>query len=113
MLSATATGKQRPHASDEAMITINRILAPRVTKPLYAAAGLGNCAPMDSRLPGPRSPDATSRFTSRVDAYVKARPRYPREVLDVLTREIGFTRDWQVVDVGSGTGISSELFVSN
>jgi SAM-dependent methyltransferase len=59
------------------------------------------------------SQDSKERFSSRVDAYVKARPRYPRGVIDHLRRAIGFDPSWRVVDVGSGTGISCELFLEN
>jgi SAM-dependent methyltransferase len=57
--------------------------------------------------------DSKQRFSSRVDAYVAARPRYPREVIDVLQKAIGLKPSWQIIDVGSGTGISSELFLAN
>ena len=57
--------------------------------------------------------DAKSRFSSRVDAYVAARPRYPREVIDHLRAAIGLAPDWRVVDLGSGTGISCEPVLAN
>lgn len=57
--------------------------------------------------------DPRARFTSRVDAYTQARPRYPRGVIDHLVRTIGFNASWQVVDVGSGTGISTALFLAH
>src|SRR6185436_5087545 len=57
--------------------------------------------------------DSKNRFSSRVDAYVAARPRYPREVIDHLNAAIGLTPDWHIVDLGSGTGISCELFLAN
>lgn len=57
------------------------------------------------------SPDAKARFSNRVDAYVAARPRYPEAVIDLLGEKIGLVPSWQVVDVGSGTGISCELFL--
>jgi SAM-dependent methyltransferase len=53
------------------------------------------------------------RFSSRVDNYVKYRPHYPGAVIDVLRREIGFTPDGVVGDIGSGTGISCEPFLKN
>jgi SAM-dependent methyltransferase len=59
------------------------------------------------------SRDPKDRFTSRVDAYVAARPRYPQAVIDHLTAAIGLTRHWHIVDLGSGTGISCELFLAN
>jgi ubiquinone/menaquinone biosynthesis C-methylase UbiE len=64
-----------------------------------------------SREPG--MSDSTERFSNRVDDYVKHRPRYPVEVIEVLRRRIGLTPAWTVADVGSGTGISAELFLAN
>jgi hypothetical protein len=57
--------------------------------------------------------DPKERFTNRVDHYVKYRPSYPRAVLDLLRTECGLTRSSIVADVGSGTGILSELFLNN
>jgi ubiquinone/menaquinone biosynthesis C-methylase UbiE len=71
------------------------MLAPVTTKPTHSSG------------------DSKERFSSRVDAYVKARPRYPREVIDHLRDAIGLRPDWHVVDVGSGTGISCALFLAN
>jgi SAM-dependent methyltransferase len=59
------------------------------------------------------SHDSKNRFSSRVDAYVAARPRYPRAVIDHLNTAIGLTPGWKIVDLGSGTGISCELFLAN
>ena len=63
--------------------------------------------------PADSSVDSKQRFSSRVDAYVAARPSYPREILAHLRDAIGFSPSWQVVDVGSGTGISCALFLDN
>ncbi|MCU1264504.1 MAG: putative methyltransferase [Acidobacteria bacterium] len=57
--------------------------------------------------------DPTRRFSSRVDNYVKYRPGYPREVIKLLAAECGLTRTAVVADVGSGTGIFSELLLQN
>ena len=59
------------------------------------------------------SPDPTQRFTRRVDHYVKHRPSYPRAVLDLLETRCGLASDAVVADVGSGTGLLSELFLNN
>ena len=59
------------------------------------------------------SHDPRERFSTRVDAYVAARPKYPPQVIPHLRDAIGFTPDWQVVDLGSGTGISCEPFLHN
>jgi len=53
------------------------------------------------------------RFSQRVDNYVRYRPRYPEAVLDLLKAECGLTAVHAIADVGSGTGILSELFLKN
>lgn len=53
------------------------------------------------------------RFDGRADVYSRYRPRYPPEVLQTLEEEIGFNRKSVVADIGSGTGILSELFLEN
>ncbi len=63
------------------------------------------------RSPGDVSP--TERFSDRVRDYVRYRPGYPLQVLDVLRAEIGLAPTWIVADVGSGTGLSAELFLAN
>ena len=57
--------------------------------------------------------DPTQRFTNRVVHYVSYRPSYPRAVLDLLETECGLTGSSIIADVGSGTGILSELFLHN
>ena len=57
--------------------------------------------------------DPVERFSNRVENYVKYRPSYPPEVLDVFRHEMGLKRDSTIADVGSGTGISSKLFLDN
>jgi len=53
------------------------------------------------------------RFDGRAGAYSRYRPGYPAQILDWLRREIGFGREAVVADIGSGTGILSELFLRN
>ncbi len=55
--------------------------------------------------------NSTQRFSSRVENYINYRPSYPREVIDLLVRECGLTRDSIVADLGSGTGILSKLLL--
>ncbi len=57
--------------------------------------------------------DAAQRFTTRVDAYARYRPGYPTEVINLLANECGLTHDSVVADIGSGTGILSELLLKN
>ncbi|HVF56218.1 MAG TPA: class I SAM-dependent methyltransferase [Pyrinomonadaceae bacterium] len=54
-----------------------------------------------------------TRFSSRVENYVKYRPTYPPDIIDLLESECGLTRDSIVADIGSGTGILSEMFLKN
>ncbi len=56
---------------------------------------------------------ATERFSSRVEAYLKYRPHYPREVIYALREETGLRTNHTIADVGSGTGFSAELFLEN
>ncbi|MCA1573193.1 MAG: class I SAM-dependent methyltransferase [Acidobacteria bacterium] len=57
--------------------------------------------------------DSISRFTTRVENYVKFRPTYPPPIIDLLRAECGLTEASVIADVGSGTGILSELFLKN
>jgi SAM-dependent methyltransferase len=57
--------------------------------------------------------DSKERFSNRVEDYVRYRPGYPREVLDVLRDGCGLTAESVVADVGSGTGLLTQLFLEN
>jgi SAM-dependent methyltransferase len=57
--------------------------------------------------------DPTARFSTRVADYVKYRPGYPEGVLRLLEEECGLDSASIVADVGSGTGLLSELFLKN
>ncbi len=57
--------------------------------------------------------DPTHRFSSRVENYIKYRPGYPISVIQTLTSECGITNKSVTADIGSGTGILSELFLKN
>src|SRR5215218_6412382 len=57
--------------------------------------------------------DHTGRFSTRVADYVKYRPGYPPAVLRLLEGECGLEPTSVVADVGSGTGILSELFLKH
>ncbi|KQZ72255.1 methyltransferase [Rhodanobacter sp. Root561] len=54
---------------------------------------------------------STTRFSDRVDDYVRYRPDYPVALFDWLQREQGVDSHWRVADVGAGTGISSKMFL--
>jgi SAM-dependent methyltransferase len=57
--------------------------------------------------------DATQRFSSRVDNYVRYRPSYPREIIGLLQSECGLTPEWLIADIASGTGIFTRLLLEN
>jgi ubiquinone/menaquinone biosynthesis C-methylase UbiE len=57
--------------------------------------------------------DSTKRFSSRVENYVKYRPGYPAAILDLLEGECGLTTASAIADIGSGTGILTELFLKH
>lgn len=56
---------------------------------------------------------STQRFSYRVENYVRYRPGYPDAVTDVLKKKGGLTTGSVIADIGSGTGISAELFLRN
>jgi SAM-dependent methyltransferase len=55
--------------------------------------------------------DHTQRFSTRVDAYVAARPPYPAAMVAHLQQACGLSGASSVADIGSGTGISSRPFL--
>ncbi|HEX9006500.1 MAG TPA: class I SAM-dependent methyltransferase [Bacteroidota bacterium] len=55
--------------------------------------------------------DSRKRFGDRAEQYQRYRPTYPGEIIGILEQEIGFSPDKVVADVGSGTGISAEIFL--
>jgi SAM-dependent methyltransferase len=57
--------------------------------------------------------DSKERFSKRAEYYARYRPSYPDSLLRYLEREISFTGASIVADVGSGTGILSELLLKN
>lgn len=57
--------------------------------------------------------NGSNPLTQRVESYIRFRPRYPAAALDVLRAECGLTPDRVVADVGCGTGLLAELFLTN
>jgi SAM-dependent methyltransferase len=55
--------------------------------------------------------DSTVRFSDRAEAYASGRPGYPPEIATYLARELGLSPGAVIVDLGSGTGISSRIFL--
>ena len=61
----------------------------------------------------PVAPDAKTRFSGRASAYSKYRPSYPEGLIDVLHREGVLQKTSTVADIGSGTGLLTQLFLKN
>lgn len=57
--------------------------------------------------------DAKQRFSNRVADYARYRPSYPAAVLHLLRAECGLRQEHVIADIGSGTGLLSELFLKN
>ena len=57
--------------------------------------------------------ETADRFSNRVENYVKYRPGYPPEILDLFQSEMQLQKDSVIADIGSGTGISAKLFLEN
>ncbi len=55
----------------------------------------------------------TARFSDRVQNYVRYRPGYPPEVLELLRAECGLKPSDIVADIASGTGIFTRLLLEN
>jgi SAM-dependent methyltransferase len=57
--------------------------------------------------------NATSRFSDRVDNYIRYRPGYPRQVVETLKSECDLKREHRIADIASGTGIWTRLLLEN
>jgi len=57
--------------------------------------------------------NATSRFSDRVENYVRYRPGYPSPVVDTLKAECGLKPEHVIADIASGTGIWSRVLLEN
>jgi SAM-dependent methyltransferase len=57
--------------------------------------------------------NATGRFSDRVDNYVRYRPGYPAEVVQVLRAECELISNHVVADIASGTGIWTCMLLEN
>lgn len=53
----------------------------------------------------------TRRFSNRAEYYRRYRPGYPKAIVSYLENVIGLKPSQVIADVGSGTGILSELFL--
>lgn len=57
--------------------------------------------------------NATSRFSDRVENYVRYRPGYPVEALRSLRQECGLSPSHVIADIASGTGIWTRVLLEN
>jgi len=55
--------------------------------------------------------DYTQRFSDRVEAYVKFRPGYPSALVQTLLQKTRLEAGAVVADIGSGTGIFTQLLL--
>jgi ubiquinone/menaquinone biosynthesis C-methylase UbiE len=55
---------------------------------------------------------STARFSDRVEDYVKYRPHYPQQIIELLKNKIELNISSVIADIGSGTGISTGLFLN-
>ena len=55
--------------------------------------------------------NSTTRFSNRVEDYVKYRPGYPEAIIHFLQDKYQLTTDKIIADIGAGTGISTALFL--
>jgi len=59
------------------------------------------------------SKSPTARFSDRAENYVRYRPGYPPEVLDLLRAECGLRPSHIVADIASGTGVFTRFLLEN
>jgi SAM-dependent methyltransferase len=57
--------------------------------------------------------NSTTRFSDRVENYVRYRPGYPAEVVEALQTECWLTPAHIVADIASGTGIWTRMLLEN
>lgn len=59
------------------------------------------------------SPAPTARFSDRVEDYVRYRPGYPPQVIELLRDACGLQTSHKVADIASGTGAFTRLLLEN
>ncbi|KMQ68653.1 hypothetical protein ACM39_08930 [Chryseobacterium sp. FH2] len=55
--------------------------------------------------------DTTNRFSHRADNYTMYRPEYPEDIVTFLEQTTGLNSNSVIADIGSGTGIFSNLLL--
>jgi ubiquinone/menaquinone biosynthesis C-methylase UbiE len=53
------------------------------------------------------------RFSNRVSNYIKYRPSYPIETIEILKQETNIDTSKSICDIGSGTGLFTKLLLEN
>ncbi len=53
----------------------------------------------------------TTRFSNRVENYVKYRPSYPPDIIPFFENIFGLKTEHRIADIGSGTGLFAELLL--
>jgi SAM-dependent methyltransferase len=59
------------------------------------------------------STDPTTRFSDRVEYYLRYRPHYPKGLLEFFRNDLALTPDHIIADIGSGTGFLAQMFLRN
>lgn len=54
---------------------------------------------------------STTRFSDRVNDYIRYRPGYPDGIIPFLEENFGIAPPGIIADIGAGTGISSRMFL--
>jgi ubiquinone/menaquinone biosynthesis C-methylase UbiE len=57
--------------------------------------------------------DSTLRFSSRVENYIRYRPGYPLQVLELMKTDCQFTPSSVVADIACGTGIFTRMLLDH
>src|SRR5438874_8595361 len=57
--------------------------------------------------------DPTQRFSNRVENYLRFRPHYPEQILELLKTDCELVPDSVIADIGCGTGFLAKLFLAN
>jgi SAM-dependent methyltransferase len=56
---------------------------------------------------------STARFSDRVENYIRYRPGYPPQVLELMRQQCGLEPSHVIADIASGTGIFTKMLLEN